>query len=267
MKRTRSSRSRLSQVGSSLIEVLVGASVSLVVVGSFTQFVSHISRATTRQQADMDAGGPARASMDDLLLYLRGADKVLPSLTVNSTTYTTDGSDLVFQAPAYNPNTTGVIISGVYDKVVFDYNATKREIRETIVPGSGSIRPARQGFLVAKNVASVTYSFNVRQQFTSTISGSNTFTLDATPIAKPVVVVNGLAKACTYNASTRNVTVDAGSAGADVQMLYAILPTDTVGLPLVSQINLQVTVETKDGLQQVRQVSMPGGARLRNRRF
>jgi hypothetical protein len=266
MKRTHCSPSRRALAGGSLLEMLVGASVSLVVVGSFTQYVSHVSRAMTRQQADVDAGGSARASMDDLLLYLRGADKVLPSLTVSNTTYTTDGVDLVFQAPAYNPTTAGVIISGIYDKIVFDYNPTKREIRETIVPGTGSIRPSRQGFLVAKNVAGVTYTFSVRQQFTATMSGSNIFTLDATPIAKPVVVVNGVAKTCTYDATSKRVTVDAGVTGADVQVLYAILPSDTVGLPLVSQINLEVTVETKDGLRQVRQVTMPGGARLRNRR-
>lgn len=265
MKRLCCSSSRLRSPGFTLIELLVGAGVSLLVIGCFVQYLSHVSRATGRQQADLDAGSPARASMDDMLLYLRGGKTVLPSLTVGSTTYTTDGTDLAFEAPSYDPNTTTVVIENVYDRIVFDYDADRREIRQTIIPGAGSIRPARQDFLIARNVASIAYTFAVREQFTAS-KGNQFFTLGATPISKPLVLINGQVQEYTYAAETRTVAVNVAVSKSDVQILYTVAPADTAGLSLVTQINIQMTFETRDGVQQVRRVVMPGSARLRNRR-
>jgi Tfp pilus assembly protein PilV len=252
--------------GVTMVEVLVAGFVMTLIFSGLVTFVSGVNRSMSQQTTENGLSDSARVSMDEMLSDLRGAKGILASRTLNGTAYTSSGQDVVFLAPGYDPATTQVVLSGANDAIALDFDSQRGVIEETVVPAAGSIRPARTRYTLARNVLAVAYTYSARETFRAGGTGSQTFTLTGTPMAQPLVLVDGIGTACTYNAGARTVTVNVPVRGANVQALYGVQPTDTAALPLISQVDVAVTFQGQDSRLRTYTFVMPGSARLRNYR-
>jgi len=252
--------------GLTLIEVMVTTFVLALVLTTLLAMTSVTLRTTDRRQVEGTLHHRARLAMDEVLLQLRASDLVLPSRSIASLTYSTNGSNIVFSSPGYAPSNTSVFLANVTDYVAFTYDTSDKTLRQTIGVGSGSVRPNRTSFRLADKVSSLTFTYHVREQFKA--SGSTTFTLSATPLAAPTAFVNGAAAFSSYDAAAKTVTVASASSGADVQILYTISPTANAGaaLAFVSQVDVTMVLSNTDGRNITRPFTLNGSARLRNKR-
>jgi hypothetical protein len=202
--------------------------------------------------------------MDEILYQLRGSGLIVASQTLGGTAYTTGNSTVTGVAPGYDPAAPTVILSGVQDAIAFKYDSQAQTVSETVVPGVGSVRPSRSQHVIARNVQSLTYTYRVRDQFTSNAAGSVSFPLSASPQSTPTAYVNGSASTCTVSGTTATVT--APTAGADIQFVYPVTPTSTT-LPFVSEVDVTMNFQALDSRQIARTMAIQGGARLRNQRL
>jgi Tfp pilus assembly protein PilV len=266
MNRSRHTARRRAQRGLSLFEVMITTVVLSWIFTAVVTLALSTSRATDRHRTEADLSNHARLAVDEMLSQLRASDRVLVSQSIGGATYSTGSSNIVFSAPGYDPTTTAVILPGVTDYIAYTY--AEGTLRETIAPGAGSVRPARTNFIIAKKVTGVTYTYRMRDQFICSSSTSYTLNAAADPVASLKAYVNGIARTCTYNADTRQATVTSSN-GDDVQFIYAVSPTANSGawLQFVTEVDVAITLNGVDGRQITRTITVPGGARLRNRRL
>lgn len=252
--------------GFTLVEALVALSLSALIVGMVSSFLNVMTVNVDRQQMDRTLGDSGRNALEEMLGNLRGASQVVLSDTVQGTVTDTNGQQLTFRAPGYDPATTAVTLTED-DRIAYVYSSRERVIRQYIQPASGSVRPERNGFVIARNVEAVHYQFIAQETIKATSSGTMTHTLEATPMTEPLIVVNGAAVDGEWNPESRTVTFATPRRGAKVQFLYTIQPTDTAALSHVVQIGVEVLFSGKQGRIDTRRVVMPGSAQLRNRRI
>ena len=261
---------RAGRQGVTLVETMVGMGTSCLVLFTVISVTANLSTQTDRDITRIPINSAARASMDDMLYYLRGAR------TVHAASTTTK---ITVSAPSYNPGAAGVT-TGADDTMTFEFDSTNQTLLETITPAGGTVRKALSQHILAKNVQSVAFSYYGRQAFplaTYSYSGarSQTFTLDnawktgTTPTV--AVMVNGVSytvpsptMTVTVGAATRTVTVGnvpAGTGTATVR--YELAPVSGT-LSAVAQVDVLLKFLQKDR-QRVDQVfTIPGSARLRN---
>jgi Tfp pilus assembly protein PilW len=253
--------------GLTLIEVMIAGTIFLMVLTAILSFCAGVARATDRRQVEAALADAGRRATDEVLLQARAATRVLPSQSLNGVPFATSGTGVVFAAPGYDAAAAGVILPAVTDAVAVSYDAPGRALRETIVPGAGSARPARTGFTIAENVSGVAFRYHVREQFKS--AGLTTYTLKAAALAAPAAYVAGRSVPCTWNAAAPGaVTVASAPVGSDVQFVYVVSPTTNSGAALqhVNLVEVTLTLSDTDGRSAVRTVTLSGSARLRNQR-
>lgn len=256
-----------AQRGSTLIEMMMTVFVIALVTSAILGLTSTANRTADRRVREESMGGFARASLDEMLKELRAADQIFVSRTIAGTNYATTASNLVLEAPGFDPASTQGILPGIYDVVAFTFDATARTLSETTFVDTGSRRPARSNFVIARNVQSVAYTYRVREQFVS--KGVASFVMSTPTASTPVAYVDGRLAAGSYVASTRTFTLSSTPAsGKDVQFLYAINPTANsgAGLAFVNSVDVTLVLSEMDGRRITRTVTMSGNARLRNQR-
>jgi len=145
---------------------------------------------------------------------------------------------------------------------------------ESIQPGSGSVRPARNEKTLARDVAGVTFRYRVRDWFEVSRGGGTTFTLSAPPVGTPTAFVNGVQTRCVASGTSYRIvppttrSEDAFRAGDEVQFLYEVSPTaGSAVLSKVTQIDVIVRTLKKDARRIDRELTLQGSARLRNQRL
>jgi Tfp pilus assembly protein PilW len=250
--------------GLTIIEMLVTTFVFSLAMAGVLALISAASIAFDRSRVETDQSSDARLAMDEMLYQLRSAGLVISSQTLSGTTYTTGSSTVTLQAPGYDPSTTNVFLSGVSDAAAFQYDTSTHTLRETIVPGAGSVRPSRSQKVLASNVQSLACTYRVRDQFTTTTAGSVALTLSASPQSTPTVYVNGAASTASFNGTSATVSVP--SAHSDVQFVYPVTPTSAT-LPFVTEMDVTMSFQTLDSRRIARTMTIQGGARLRNQRL
>lgn len=259
------SRRRLVR-GLSLTEVLVAGFVLALVLTGVATFVNGVGSAMSRQETTNDLSNYSRLTMDEMLLHLREAKRLIPTRNINGADFQTDTNDIVFLTPGYDPATTQVVLPNVDDTIAFQFDAEEGAIKETIVPGTGSTRPVRQAKVIARNVRDVAYTFSVREEFTAPATGSQSFMLRAIPRTAPMVQIDGIGVQSSYDPEARAVTAEVPVRGAKVQVVYGISTADTASYPLVTQVDIAVTFAGIDSRQRTYSFITPGSARLRNHR-
>lgn len=227
------------------------------------------SRTVDRNAVETTIGARARTSFDEILRELRAGRQVLASAAANGATVWSSDTDIVFQAPAYDPASPAVLLA-TNDVVAFDYDSQAKTITETVVRTAGSRRPARAGLVIARNVESVAYTYYAQDQFAGD-GATTTFTLNAKAKTgtTPTLYVNGVAAPCVYVPLTRQATLASAPAkDADVQFLYLLDPAQDSGawLPQTDRVDATLTLSNSDGRRITRRVTLSGNARLRNRR-
>jgi type II secretory pathway pseudopilin PulG len=259
-----SRRRRRAMGGLTIIEMLVTTFVFSLAMAGVLALISAASIAFDKGRTETDQGNDARLAMDEMLCQLRASGLIVASQTLGGTTFTTGSAVVTGVAPAYDPATTNVILSGVSDAIAFKYDSQAQTVSETIVAGTGSVRPNRSQRVIARNVQSLACTYRVRDQFTATASGNVNLTLSAAPQATPAVYVNGAAGTCTVSGTT--ATVNSPAAGADIQLVYPVTPTSAT-LPFVSEVDVTMNFQALDSRRIARTMTIQGGARLRNQRL
>jgi hypothetical protein len=212
----------------------------------------------------------SRTALDEVLREMRAGRQVHASRTIGGTLYTTGASAVILEAPGYDTTTTPILLPGIYDLILFRHDAARGALTETIVRDTGSTRPVRTEYVLARNVRSVEFLYRVRDTFTAT-SGQGAFVLNAAAdTTQPIsAYLNGTPVPCTYAPKTRTATLSQSPAGgADVQFVYTVSPAADGGqwLARVNPIEVRLTAEQADGRNVARQIILTGNARLRNRR-
>ncbi len=134
--------------GFTLLELLLALSISvaLLTAGALL-FVSGLKNAVV-SQGNASANTVARDALAYMDRDIKQGSQVLASATVSGVTYTTNGSVIVLQQPAWN-NATSSTIDGVSDTVIYAFYTTITDgsgthktwnIRRIVSPGAGSSR-------------------------------------------------------------------------------------------------------------------------------
>jgi hypothetical protein len=262
------SRHRAPRVrGFSIVEFTVAGFVMLLTLLAALSVSSVSLRAADKNYTEVGQTGGSRQAMDETLYQLRGANEVRSSQVVNGTTTTTGASQVVLAAPGYDPAVARFYLDNVTDYVSLRYDATNKRLLETIVPGTGSVRPVRTNYVLARNVVGCTFTYRVRDYFVSNATGNTRFTLNAKPLSTPRVYVNGVATNGSYNSSNGTYQVNLSSTKSDVQFVYEISPTSgRSAMLLVGEVDVVLQLADKDSRQVTRTMTLQGAARLRNSR-
>jgi Tfp pilus assembly protein PilV len=261
---------RRAQRGVSLVETVTATVIFTAVIAGTAALTSVVFRTNTRAMVEAPMANASRSSLDELNFQLRGGTAVVPSFTANSLTYSSTTTSVALKSQAFNTTLANPIISGVFDYVGFTYDSTAHQLTETILPGTGGTRPARNSFVIAKNVSAVTFSYLARNQFTAASSSSTVFSLSALPIATPTVYINGAQTSnFSWSAGSQQVTVNGLVSGSDVQVVYTVSPTASSGVALnaVTQVTARLDLQKTDGMNITRTFTLEAGARLRNQRI
>jgi type II secretory pathway pseudopilin PulG len=253
--------------GVALMELMITALILSLVTAVILGLVTMATRIANRRTQEGAMGSSARTSLDEVLQELRAANQILLSRTLGGKTYTSAGSDIVFQAPGYDPLSAQGILPGIYDVVAFRYDPAAQVLTETAFPGAGSKRPQRTLFVIARQVRSVRYVYRVRDHFIA--DGNNPaparFELNAPPEEAPTAYVDGRRVGARMESARRAVLDDAPPDGADVQFLYTVRPAAD-SLPHVSGVDVELTLSEEGGRALSRTLTLAGSARLRNQR-
>ncbi|MES2461532.1 MAG: hypothetical protein V4671_13190, partial [Armatimonadota bacterium] len=211
--------------------------------------------------------GSSRLALDETLYQIRGAKQVLPSYLSSTLS---GANKIVLAAPGYNPSSSTFYLDGVTDYIIIWHESGK--LLQTLVPGTGSVRPQRTKYVLASNVKSCAFSYRVRDYFTSGSKNNATFVLNGYPssASTPLLYVNGVLKDFSFSSSTRTATVSLSEKSNDLQFVYDIDPTNVtnavVSMPVVGEVGVTLQMEAKDNRQVTRNMTLHGAARLRNLR-
>ncbi len=253
-----------------LVEAMVAITVMSLVL--FTALTISSATLKTAGKNDTETGltGSSRLALDETLYQIRGAKQVLPSQTLSSVTRSSGSNQIVLAAPGYNPSSSTFYLDGVTDYISIRYENGK--LLQTLVPGTGSVRPQRTNYVLASNVKSCTFTYRVRDYFTSGAKSNASFVLNAYPssASTPLLYVNGVLKDFSFASSTRTATVTLTAKSNDLQFVYDIDPTNAtnavVSMPVVGEVGVSLQMEAKDNSQVARKTTLHGAARLRNLR-
>ena len=177
---------RRAAAGLSLVETLLTVFIFAFLLTGMTAGLLAMSQGASRQVTDSRMGYDARRGVDEMLTHMRYAEAVISSRPIGATTYTTSNSTIVMQAQGYNSATAGMILSGIKDYIIFEHDATTKQIRETVLPGIGSERVARNRYVLANDVEAFTATYRVRD-----VLPVLPLTLTQNAVGAPVVSVNG----------------------------------------------------------------------------
>jgi hypothetical protein len=271
-------RSRIR--GATLVESMVALFITVLIVTAMAAGLRTMAIGASQQVTDSGMGFDARRGVDEMLSHMRYGAAVVPSFTSGTKTYTTSGSTVVMSAMGYDGTKPEIILATVTDYLIFEYDATRKEIRETIIPGLGSKRVARTNYRLARNVSGLTFTYRVRQQLIqntatkvhtlipsatsapSVIVGGVPLTVDGVPVTVGGVPSSGLWVASKPAELSVTATIN-----SDVQAFYPVSASDATALQHVQQVDAKIDLSDTDAKSNTRTLTMSGIACLRNRRI
>ncbi|HEX3099983.1 MAG TPA: prepilin-type N-terminal cleavage/methylation domain-containing protein [Patescibacteria group bacterium] len=125
-----------AEQGFTLIEVVIVTGIFSVLMLAMLNLFDWHNKVYFLEQADTQATGSARTTMNNMDKYIAQASSVESSRTVSGTTYTTDSDTLVLKLPAFDSSDN--LLTNIYDYVV--YYKTGNSLYQLIDLGSGSGR-------------------------------------------------------------------------------------------------------------------------------
>jgi hypothetical protein len=267
---------RTHLAGFTAIEMLVTAVVLGLTLSGVLAMAGSVSVSSDRHGVDARLGDGARRGMDEMLQHLRGGGLILNGQSVGGRTFSSTASEVVFRAPALNPADPTVeankpFAAGAYDYVGFYLDPAVKggTLYESVQANAVSSRTTRTKLALATGVSAMKLTYRVRERFgvasaaipLPPATGAVVCTLIAAPTAAPTAYVNGVVKPCTVVGSLATVSA---SRGDDVQFIYPVDPTVSANRPLISEVDVALTMTGKDSRLKTRTLTLQGGARLRN---
>lgn len=261
------SRQFSHQAGMTLTEVAVAASLFALVLTTAISVYAVAARAGDRHKYEMTLVGGARSAMDEALSLVRASGSVYGQQIISSTNYSSSSTQVVLSAPGYNPATAAYFLDSVSDYIILSYDSTNQQIVETLIPGTGSVRPSRQNMVLVRNVTSCSFSYAVREYFTSSQGNNVKFSLGAQPNATPRVYVNGVLTSANFSQNNTTVSLNLTQKSNDIQVVYYVTPTTSnTTMALVGEIEVTLQLTTTDSRRLTVSNTINGAARLRNAR-
>jgi prepilin-type N-terminal cleavage/methylation domain-containing protein len=267
MRHNPKTSARRRQRGLTLVEVAMATSILGLILTTTLSVYAVAARSGDRNQRETGLVGGARAAMDEVLFALRAAGQVHGQQSVGGVTYSASATQVVLSAPAYNPANAAYFLDGVSDYAILRYDAGNQQLVQTLVPGTGSARPARQNMVLARNVTACSFRYVVREYFSSANNNNARFNLSAQPLATPTVYVNGVARSVSYNANNASINTSLTEKRNDIQVVYAVSPTtNNTTMALVGEVEVSLDLTTTDSRRLTVSNTLVGAARLRNAR-
>lgn len=112
----------INQAGFTLMEMIILVFLFAVLMLGLMNIFDWQIKVYNLEQAEMLATGSARVAMNNLNLMLVQGSSIVAQRTINGTDYTTGGSSIIVQLPAYD--VSGNLIAATYDYVVFTASGT-----------------------------------------------------------------------------------------------------------------------------------------------
>ncbi|MDD3531639.1 MAG: hypothetical protein PHV99_03570 [Candidatus Pacebacteria bacterium] len=141
--------------GFTLIETFIVIAMSVVALAALANLFIMFNTSYGYQQAFIASAGSASSAMNALEASVLPADQVLASHSFNGTTYSSGAATLVLELPSID--SSGNVITGVYDYIVFYASATNL-YRLTVI-GTGSVRSAGLKLLSA-TLSSLSFTYD-----------------------------------------------------------------------------------------------------------
>lgn len=117
------SRTTERQFGFTLIEVTLTLGLLIIILVGFLSLYEGYDRVYASEQALVAIAGSARSAVGEFQTLAMQAVRVVPTIEINGTTYTTDQSTLILELPAIN--SSGDVIAGTFDYAVIYSSGTK----------------------------------------------------------------------------------------------------------------------------------------------
>lgn len=253
-----------------LVETLVATGTSCAVLFTVFTVSGSLSKQTDKDATRIPISSTGRATVDNLLYYLRSTQSISAASTATK---------VIITAPSYDPNAS-VVTTGVADTITFEFDSSAKALYETVATSGGTVRKAISRHVLAKNVESMVFTYYARQTFPlASFSGSGadtqTFTLKnawktgTTPTV--ALTVNGVGYTVpsstmilSADAATRTITVSNVPEGVGAaEIRYEAAPGSS-GLSAATQVNVLLKLLKKDSRQVDQVFTIAGSARLRN---
>ena len=253
--------------GTSLVEVIVVAGISLLIMGAaiaasiaISKFSQHalLARAIDRQTSQ---------GMDALTKELRDGISVLPNANIAGKSYKTSSTCVVVSAVGYDFTRANPILENS-DIVVFALSQSPSRIVRICDIGVGSKRPRSIDSSVTP-CTSAQFVYRVAESVdrlnTSTSNVSDVYRLATIPAEQPSCTRSGVAIPCTWQSGSQSVTFQTPPGASMFGIQYPVTPSSTA-CPFVTSVEIQVrrTSPTISGPDTtIRHITE---ARLRNKR-
>ncbi|MFY7951521.1 MAG: hypothetical protein ACOVT5_03345 [Armatimonadaceae bacterium] len=259
------------RVAFTLAELMVGLTISTLLLLSTLAILSAAARGMARSQTVVDTTRQARQGMESALSQIRGADAVLPIAILHGTEYRTNATTVVMRAPAYSLSQAETFSGESWDLVALQWDPAQKVLIQTVHRAVGSDRPQSNRRVIARNVSAVQWKLNVRDKFDWTRPSNppllQIFHLNMVPSAMPNCLVNG--SAGIISVRDRNIVwIPTPAASGMIQFLYPVDPASMSGTAptKVSQVALRLAIEQTSPTGQISTTTLDGLARLRNHR-
>ena len=141
--------------GITLIEVLVTAGLTSIITLLIVYVYINGMQISDFNFKRFNASSNLDAVINNISQYSLLATSSPTTFDYGGKKYTDDSDTLILQIPSIN--STGEVINGYFDSIVYDYSATNKKLNELIVPNVQSSR-ALKDKTVAQNVAAVSFN-------------------------------------------------------------------------------------------------------------
>ena len=151
-------KSKSSQKGLSLIEVLIGTVLSSIIMLALLSLYIAGQKYFFNQGAKADTIEDSSYPSEWISRDIRGAMQAVGTHVGSSGTYTTSANTLVLQVPSIGPSES--IISGSFDYIIYRRNPSNQNFLERIIDANDGVSSRTDGTrFIADDVSSILFRF------------------------------------------------------------------------------------------------------------
>lgn len=144
-----------SEIGFTVLELVIAVAILGIISGFIATIVIRSGIIFEKQQGTVETGLANRFTLDEIAANVRTAAQIEESFSSGSESFTTGTTTLILKIPSINAD--GETISGVFDRVVFYFDAGK--IIKKVYPDAQSSRKQTSQILTAAT-KTLNFTFN-----------------------------------------------------------------------------------------------------------
>jgi len=221
------------KLGTTLAEVMFAAFFVTFIFGNLAWGMMEVSRVTSQESTASSFSAQSRTALDSMRQDAVSSSSALSTLTVNSTTYTSNPAGvLILQEPTVTYDGSGNVSTTYQDNVIYHLVGASAPytLNKLISPQTGSPRPRQPDTVVVNNVKTLAITFLHHVAWTGNGSAT-TFALD--------VPAAGTASASNSTVNSGGTTISFGS-GATFVAVNGTYPNGAISLTTAPANNTKV---------------------------